>query len=59
MNSPIYIDINECVETNPKCAFRCQNTVGSFRCTCPKGYELAADGLHCIGIKPEYEIKLK
>ncbi|KFM70042.1 Fibrillin-2, partial [Stegodyphus mimosarum] len=29
------------------CAFRCQNTHGSFRCICPYGYTLAADGRHC------------
>lgn len=32
------------------CAFRCQNVPGSFKCTCPYGYTLAADGRHCEGL---------
>lgn len=43
------LDINECLEELHSCAFRCQNTPGSFRCICPKGYQLSADGEHCEG----------
>lgn len=43
-------DINECIEMGNQCAFRCHNALGSFRCICPYGYVLAADGRHCIGM---------
>ena len=42
-------DVNECLEQDNKCAFRCHNTVGSYRCVCPYGYQLAVDGRHCKG----------
>ena len=29
------------------CAFRCVNQPGSYRCICPRGFELADDGKHC------------
>lgn len=40
------VDIDECAQGNTGCEF-CQNTVGSFECTCPDGYELAADQKSC------------
>ena len=43
-------DINECDGPLNQCAFRCANTYGSFRCICPMGYKMAADGLHCEGM---------
>src|SRR5690349_4288100 len=27
----------------------CRNTPGSFRCICPRGYEVLADGITCKG----------
>ena len=45
----LFSDINECLEEVTICAFRCQNTRGSYRCVCPKGYQLASDGNHCVG----------
>ncbi|KAI5643949.1 calcium-binding EGF domain-containing protein [Phthorimaea operculella] len=44
------VDIDECSENMHKCMFRCHNTAGSFRCTCPYGYTLADDGVHCRDI---------
>lgn len=41
--------MNECLEMGNQCAFRCYNIPGSFRCICPYGYALAADGTHCEG----------
>jgi len=44
------LDVDECLEHLDSCAFRCHNTPGSFRCLCPKGFDLAADGRHCEGL---------
>lgn len=44
----IYIDVNECESVSPKvCQHTCENTVGSFICTCPNGYTLSSDGINC------------
>lgn len=40
-------DINECEQTPPPCKHSCQNTEGSFICSCPKGYVLHTDGVTC------------
>lgn len=40
------IDIDECAEGNTGCEY-CQNTVGSFQCTCPDGFELNNDEKTC------------
>ncbi len=42
-------DIDECAVGIDGCSHSCNNTVGSFVCTCNDGYELAADGTTCIG----------
>ena len=41
-------DIDEC-KLN-KCEKGCNNSVGSYQCTCSYGYQVAADGHHCEGI---------
>ena len=46
---PVAIDINECHE-RIICSDFCVNTMGSYRCECRKGYELARDGKTCRGI---------
>ncbi|XP_033647747.1 fibulin-1-like isoform X1 [Asterias rubens] len=33
-------DVNECDSNPPRCLGFCKNTFGSYRCECPKGYEL-------------------
>lgn len=40
------VDINECAQGNTGCEY-CQNTVGSFECICPDGFELAVDQKSC------------
>ena len=32
------LDVDECLQDHG-CQFGCENTAGSFRCTCPPGYE--------------------
>ncbi len=42
------LDIDEC-KTRGRCQHSCQNTPGSYRCTCPAGYRIAANGRTCMG----------
>lgn len=43
-------DIDECQKENGNCEKDCQNTLGSFRCICPSGFELAENGFNCIDV---------
>ena len=43
------LDIDECQINNGGCEQVCTNTAGSFECSCPTGYVLAADGANCTG----------
>ena len=47
--STMVSDINECKEGNHNCASNvvCNNTKGSYNCTCKPGYE--GDGINCTG----------
>ena len=40
-------DINECELTPRPCKYNCQNTEGSFICSCPAGFILNPDGVSC------------
>ena len=42
-------DINECATDNGGCEQNCNNTVGSYYCTCDIGYELGNDYHECPG----------
>ena len=42
------VDIDECLE-DQMCHQHCENTLGSFRCTCDAGYQLHADDITCVG----------
>lgn len=44
------IDINECQQSPSPCKFSCQNTEGSFICSCASGYILNPDGVSCRDI---------
>ena len=46
----MHSDINECTEDSDDCSHDCYNTVGSYLCDCPTGYELDTDEVTCIGI---------
>ena len=42
-------DIDECSENRNNCEQLCQNTQGSYICSCRTGYRLATDGAECDG----------
>ena len=46
----IAIDIDECAEGLDQCVQNCQNTMGSYMCSCNAGYVLRSDGRGCNGI---------
>ena len=43
------VDINECVEDTDGCVQNCNNTIGSYTCSCASGYRLASDRRGCTG----------
>ena len=42
-----FLDRDECTESPNYCQHGCNNTVGSFICTCEPGYSLRDDGRTC------------
>ena len=47
----MYLDINECQTDNGGCTQTCDNTDGSYHCSCWDGYELTGDSHSCTGKK--------
>ena len=45
----VVLDIDECETKNGGCTQTCNNTIGSYRCFCWDGYELANDSHTCDG----------
>lgn len=49
----LFADVNECEvykkDSGLLCAHMCVNIPGSYRCSCPSGYKLLADGRSCEG----------
>lgn len=43
-------DINECEQKPTPCEYTCQNTEGSFSCSCKAGYSLHSDGVSCVDL---------
>ena len=43
-------DIDECLDNNGGCNHDCVNTVGSYECSCWKGYFLSDDARTCVGM---------
>lgn len=54
MSSKCIVDVNECQVNNGGCAHMCNNTDGSFLCSCEAGYTLAFNNVHCDGIVNDY-----
>ena len=44
----LHLDINECDVLDGGCSHYCNNTDGSYYCSCPVGYELI-DQMFCKG----------
>ncbi|XP_022085366.1 hemicentin-1-like isoform X2 [Acanthaster planci] len=42
-------DVNECEDIDDLCDHQCQNTLGSYRCRCNRGFELQG-GSRCVDI---------
>ncbi|XP_002073258.3 dorsal-ventral patterning protein tolloid [Drosophila willistoni] len=50
------IDVDECAINNGGCQHRCQNTYGSYKCSCRNGYTLHDNGHNCTETKCKFEI---
>ncbi|CAI5763386.1 peptide, CUB and EGF-like domain-containing 2 isoform X1 [Podarcis lilfordi] len=46
----LLMDIDECQASNGGCDHFCRNTIGSFDCSCKKGYKLLTDEKSCQDI---------
>lgn len=44
-----HVDTNECEKLSSGCSQTCNNTLGSYFCTCLTGYSLQHDNHTCIG----------
>ena len=49
----ILSDIDECDpdKSLQRCNQICENTPGSYKCSCEKGFEIGRDGYTCEGVK--------
>lgn len=43
----VCVDVDECVDRPDLCSHYCNNTQGSFECSCSDGYVLEPDGRSC------------
>lgn len=49
--APMSVDIDECKDGTHQCRYNqiCENTRGSYRCACPRGYRSQGVGRPCVG----------
>ena len=52
----LLIDVNECSARTDQCQQVCQNTIGSYVCSCNSGFILDVDGRTCDGILKFFKI---
>ena len=45
-----FVDIDECSVGTDMCDHNCQNTPGSYTCSCRPGYSLSQNGRTCVGM---------
>ena len=43
------LDIDECATNENRCSHKCNNTEGSYACSCVDGFRLDADNVTCLG----------
>ena len=48
--SHFFTDVDECVSDTSGCEQQCNNTIGSYYCTCSEGYSLENDNHSCAGM---------
>ncbi len=41
-------EMNECAINPLPCTGVCENTVGSYTCTCPSSFKMQPDGVTCL-----------
>lgn len=41
------LDYDECVQNEGICSYQCKNTLGSYICLCPDGFQLNNDLYNC------------
>ena len=49
LNTITDLDIDECANNVSLCNHYCNNTEGSFICSCDEGYSLSENNFTCIG----------
>ena len=52
----IFVDVDECALDNGFCEHSCNNTIGSYHCTCNDGFILLEDDRGCTGIFLHFDI---
>ena len=45
----LFLDLNECSNSNGGCNSTCSNSIGSYSCSCEAGYQLAVNLHDCKG----------
>uniref|UniRef100_A0A1I7X0I7 EGF-like domain-containing protein n=1 Tax=Heterorhabditis bacteriophora TaxID=37862 RepID=A0A1I7X0I7_HETBA len=50
-------NIDECSLQIHECDYKCENTIGSYICSCPEGYELTND-VQCFVKFIKYQVRI-